>query len=169
MPFWLRVPLGHENHIFLLLFWHFHTHFWYFFAFKKNLKLLASSGHFMGFFFTSWHFKALFATLLNFFIFWHFPPLCFNTFGHFFAPSGTTVLFPMSIRYRSLLLVCTQRARTLSINCTFSYADLQWGPFCYYEPQRAGSLSLNDPFFPMSIQYGVPFTCMHPESLNSGL
>ena len=101
--------------------------------------------------------------------FWHFFLLCFNTFGHFFAPSGTTVLFPMSIRYRSLLLVCTQRARTLSINCTFSYADLQWGPFCYYEPQRAGSLSLNDPFFPMSIQYGVPFTCMHPESLNSGL
>ena len=38
---------------------------------------------------TFWHFQALFATLLNFFIFWHFSPLCFTTFGHFFAPSGT--------------------------------------------------------------------------------
>ena len=91
MPIWLRFPLGHEKHIFsssfLTLSYIFCGTFLLFFTFFSY-----SFWHFLAtlcFSFTSWHFYALLATSMNFLHLWHFFPLCFNTFGYFFAPSGT--------------------------------------------------------------------------------
>ena len=69
------------------------THFFgTFFAFKKNLKLMASFGHFMFIVFCFFYILALSGTFCYFIELFHLLtlfPLCFNTYKHFFAPSGT--------------------------------------------------------------------------------
>ena len=39
-----------------------------------------------------------------------------------------------------------ERARSLSINCPYPYADWGLSPFQWYELERAGSLSINRPY-----------------------